>query len=97
MKSSLLLWEVIILFFGCWAAVQVADSLLFRLGNISQYGVNPNRYPAAGIRGELKQYSLEQYIPLCLDSQTVYLSADNNLRDCEDIYKYDPSLPRGYE
>lgn len=41
---------------------------------------------------ELKHYSLEKYIPLFIDYQTVYLSADNNLRYCEDIYKYDSSL-----
>ena len=39
-----------------------------------------------------RHYSLEQYIPLFIDYQTVYLSADNNLRYREDIYKYDPSL-----
>ena len=33
-----------------------------------------------------------KYISLFIDYQTVYLSADNNLRYCEDIYKYDPSL-----
>lgn len=41
---------------------------------------------------ELKHYSLEQYIPLFIDYQTVYLSADNKLTYCEDIYNYDSSL-----
>lgn len=41
---------------------------------------------------ELKLNSLVKYIPLFIDYQTVYLSADNKLRYCEDIYKYDPSL-----
>jgi Uncharacterized protein conserved in bacteria len=41
---------------------------------------------------ELKHYSLEQYVPLFIDYQTVYLSADNKIRYCEDIYKYDSSL-----
>ena len=48
--------------------------------------------PISAAYRELKHYSLEQYIPLFIDYQTVYLSADNNLRYCEDIYKYDPSL-----
>lgn len=41
---------------------------------------------------ELKHYSLEKYIPLFIDYQTVYLSADDKLNYCEDIYKYDPSI-----
>ena len=41
---------------------------------------------------ELKHYSLEKYIPLFIDYQTVYLSADDKLSYCEDIYKYDPSI-----
>lgn len=36
-------------------AVQVADSMLFWLGNISQHGVNPNLYPVDSIREELQQ------------------------------------------
>ena len=50
------------------------------------------KLPISAAYRELKHYSLEQYIPLFIDYQTVYLSADNNLRYCEDIYKYDPSL-----
>ncbi len=36
-------------------AAQVADSMLFWLGNISQHGVNPNLYPVDSIREELQQ------------------------------------------
>lgn len=50
------------------------------------------KLPVSAAYRELKHYSLEKYIPLFIDYQTVYLSADNNLRYCEDIYKYDPSL-----
>lgn len=50
------------------------------------------KLPISAAYRELKHYSLEKYIPLFIDYQTVYLSADNNLRYCEDIYKYDPSL-----
>lgn len=48
--------------------------------------------PISNAYRELKHYSLEQYIPLFIDYQTVYLSADNNLSYCEDIYNYDSSL-----
>lgn len=41
---------------------------------------------------ELKHYSLKEYIPLYIDYQTVYLSADEKLSYCEDIYEYDSSL-----
>ena len=50
------------------------------------------KLPVSAAYRELKHYSLEKYIPLFIDYQTVYLSADNNLRYCEDIYKYDSSL-----
>ena len=50
------------------------------------------KLPISAAYRELKHYSLEQYIPLFIDYQTVYLSADNNMRYCEDIYNYDPSL-----
>ena len=50
------------------------------------------KLPISAAYRELKHYSLEKYIPLFIDYQTVYLSADNNLRYCEDIYKYDSSL-----
>lgn len=50
------------------------------------------KLPISSAYRELKHYSLEEYVPLFIDYQTVYLSADNNLRYCEDIYKYDPSL-----
>lgn len=47
---------------------------------------------------ELKHYSLDKYIPLFIDYQTVYLSAqDNKLKYCEDIYKYDSSLLKAME
>lgn len=46
---------------------------------------------------ELKHYSLKQYVPLFIDYQTVYLSADNNIRYCEDIYKYDSSILKAME
>ncbi len=41
---------------------------------------------------ELKHYSLKENIPLFIDYQTVYLSADNHLIYCEDVYHYDASL-----
>lgn len=50
------------------------------------------KLPISAAYRELKHYSLAKYIPLFIDYQTVYLSADNKLRYCEDIYKYDPSL-----
>ena len=50
------------------------------------------KLPISAAYRELKHYSLEKYVPLFIDYQTVYLSADNNLMYCDDIYKYDPSL-----
>lgn len=50
------------------------------------------KLPISAAYRELKHYSLAKYIPLFIDYQTVYLSTDNKLRYCEDIYKYDPSL-----
>lgn len=41
---------------------------------------------------ELKHYSLNEYIPLFIDYKTVYLSVNNKLSYCPDVYKYDPSL-----
>ncbi|MDE6987696.1 MAG: L,D-transpeptidase, partial [Bacteroides acidifaciens] len=50
------------------------------------------KLPVSAAYRELKHYSLEKYIPLFIDYQTVYLSVDNKLSYCEDIYKYDSSL-----
>ncbi len=41
---------------------------------------------------ELKHCSLQESIPVYLDYQTVYLSADNQLSYCADPYNYDPPL-----
>lgn len=41
---------------------------------------------------EMTHYNLKERIPLFLDYQTIYLSADGSLSYCEDIYKYDAPL-----
>lgn len=50
------------------------------------------KLPISSAYRELKHYSLEKSIPLFIDYQTVYLSVDNKLSYCEDIYNYDSSL-----
>lgn len=41
---------------------------------------------------DLEFYNLKEHIPLFLDYQTMYLSADGVLSYCEDTYKYDKAL-----
>ncbi|NDV82372.1 L,D-transpeptidase family protein [Bacteroides sp. 51] len=41
---------------------------------------------------DLEFYNLKEHIPLFLDYQTMYLSADGVLTYCEDTYKYDKAL-----
>lgn len=41
---------------------------------------------------ELDAYTLKERVPLFIDYQTVYLSANNQLSYCEDTYKYDKAV-----
>lgn len=43
---------------------------------------------------ELKQYTLKERVPLYIDYQTMYLSADGTLRYCDDVYNFDALLLR---
>ena len=46
---------------------------------------------------DLEFYNLKEHIPLYLDYQTMYLSADGVLSYCEDTYKYDKALLEAFE
>lgn len=46
---------------------------------------------------DLEFYNLKEHIPLFLDYQTMYLSADGVLSYCEDTYKYDKALLEAFE
>lgn len=46
---------------------------------------------------DLEFYNLKEHIPLFLDYQTMYLSADGVLSYCEDTYKYDKVLLEAFD
>lgn len=46
---------------------------------------------------DMEFYNLKEHIPLYLDYQTMYLSADGVLSYCEDTYKYDKALLEAFE
>ena len=83
----------------CFFLLKEPDELLedrIRIAmDIKPVSEEGKKLPISAAYRELKHYSLEKYIPLFIDYQTVYLSADNNLMYCDDIYKYDPSLLKG--
>lgn len=46
---------------------------------------------------DMEFYNLKEHIPLFIDYQTMYLSADGVLTYCEDTYKYDEALLKAFQ